>query len=325
MSGCQMISVVTRLKIAHRSLSRTRKPLSYTPKIEGARLLFIGGLHRSGTSIIHRLLREHPCISGFHGTPASEDEGQHLQSVFPPAKLFGGPGRFAFANEARLLETSGRDFQSHRAQLLREWGAYYDLTKTVLVEKSPPNLIRGRFLQAVFPGCGFLFVLRHPIPVSYATKKWSNASIPELLLHWCVAHRLMLDDVQHLDRVMLVRYEDLVSSPLLHLKQICHFAGLAEFVPRETISDHNERYFSQWKRDLNMMPVKLEGIFDVERGIVPRFGYRMLDPFVTPWTPGDLHVKSPHGEFAVGSGASSLLTDVRNDTRSWRYPGSQSE
>jgi Sulfotransferase family len=277
-----------RLRSAYRSFSRSRKPLTATPDIDGARFLFIGGLHRSGTSIIHRLLREHPGTSGFHDTPAPEDEGQHLQSVFPPAKLFGGAGRFAFANEARLLGTSACASESHRRQLLREWGAYYDLTKTVLLEKSPPNLIRGRFLQAMFPGAGFLFILRHPIPVSYATQKWSNTSMLELLFHWCVAHRLMLDDLQYLHRVMVVRYEDLVSSPVSLLKQICNFAGLADFSPRETISDHNERYFSQWKRDMNMMPVRLGDMFDVERGVIATFGYRISDPFVTPWAPGDL-------------------------------------
>jgi hypothetical protein len=289
------MKVGRRLRSAYRRFARSRKPLKSAPDIDGARFLFIGGLHRSGTSIIHRLLREHPGTSGFHATPAPEDEGQHLQSVFPPVRLFGGAGKFAFAKEARLLETSTCASVSHRRQLLREWGAYYDLSKTVLLEKSPPNLIRGRFLQAMFPGAGFLFILRHPIPVSYATRKWSNTSILELLLHWCVAHRLMLDDLQYLHRVMVVRYEDLVLSPPSLLKQICHFAGLADFVSRETISDHNERYFSQWKKDMNMGPVKLEDIFDVERGLIATFGYRIFEPFVTPWTPGDLHRETATG------------------------------
>ena len=279
------MEVGRRLRSVYCRLARNRKPLTSAPDIDGSRFLFIGGLHRSGTSIVHRLLREHPGTSGFNGTPAPEDEGQHLQSVFPPAKRFGGTGRFAFAKEARLFEASACASESQRRQLLREWGAYYDLTKTVLLEKSPPNLIRGRFLQATFPGARFLFIIRHPIPVSYATQKWSNTSILELLLHWCVAHRIMLDDLQYLHRVMIVRYEDLVSRPLSLLKEICHFAELADFAPRETISDHNERYFSQWKRDMNTVPVKLEDVFDVERGIIATFGYRISDPFVMPWAP----------------------------------------
>ena len=46
-------------------------------------LVFVGGLHRSGTSLVHRCLALHPAVSGFSGTGVPEDEGQHLQTVYP--------------------------------------------------------------------------------------------------------------------------------------------------------------------------------------------------------------------------------------------------
>ena len=48
-------------------------------------LLFVGGLHHSGTTLLTRALRQHPAISGLRGTGVPEDEGQHLQSVIPAA------------------------------------------------------------------------------------------------------------------------------------------------------------------------------------------------------------------------------------------------
>jgi len=50
------------------------------------KFVFISGLHRSGTSILHRILRSSEGISGFHDTNVPQDEGQHLQSVFNPQK-----------------------------------------------------------------------------------------------------------------------------------------------------------------------------------------------------------------------------------------------
>ena len=47
-------------------------------------LVFVGGLHRSGTSLVHRCLASHPAVSGFSDTGVPEDEGQHLQTVYPP-------------------------------------------------------------------------------------------------------------------------------------------------------------------------------------------------------------------------------------------------
>src|ERR1700693_1221710 len=74
--------------------------------------VFLGGLHRSGTTLLFRMLREHPAISGFANNQdanewlAAEDEGQYLQSVYPQAIFWGGPGKFAFSPEAHLTEQS---------------------------------------------------------------------------------------------------------------------------------------------------------------------------------------------------------------------------
>ena len=53
--------------------------------------VFVGGLHRSGTSLLARSLEAHPSVSGFRDTGVPEDEGQHLQSVYPA----GSPSRAA--------------------------------------------------------------------------------------------------------------------------------------------------------------------------------------------------------------------------------------
>src|SRR5262245_49725427 len=170
---------------------KKKGPLARVPAMDGKRVLLICGLHRSGTSILHRLLREHPATSGFSDTGVFQDEGQHLQSVFPAAYHFGGAGRFAFYPKAHLTESSELVTDANRNKLLREWGAYYDLSKDVLLEKSPPNIIRSRFFQAMFPDSCFVFIVRHPIAVSIATTKWSRTSVAELMFHWRIAHGLM--------------------------------------------------------------------------------------------------------------------------------------
>src|SRR5918998_1575554 len=192
------------------------------------RFLHIGGLHRSGTSTVFRCLREHPLISGFNDTGATEEEGQHLQSVYPPATAYGGPGRFGFHPEAHLTEDSDLITAHNRLRLFEEWKRYWDLAKPVLLEKSPPNLIRARFLQELFPNSYYVIVTRHPIAVSYATQKWSYTSLAELIEHWLVCHEKFRQDKQYLRRFLVLRYEDFVAHPQSALGKIYSFLNLPD-------------------------------------------------------------------------------------------------
>jgi Sulfotransferase family len=212
------------------------------------RFLYIGGLHRSGTSTVFRCLREHPLISGFNDTGATEEEGQHLQSVYPPATAYGGPGRFGFHPEAHLTEASDLATADNRLRLFEEWKAYWDLAKPVLLEKSPPNLIRARFLQELFPNTYFVIVTRHPIAVSYATQKWSYTSLAELIEHWLVCHEKFRQDEQHLRRLLVLRYEDFVEQPQTALRRIYSFLSLPDHSnPIEVREDANEQYLNLWR------------------------------------------------------------------------------
>ena len=146
-------------------------------------IIFVAGHHRSGTSLRHRLIKHHPRVSGFSNTGAPEDEGQHLQSLYLPAIRLGGPGRYIFNKNAYMNENHALATPANAAKLLSEWGKYWDTTVDYLLEKSPPNLIRLRFLQKLFPSSKLVVVLRHPVAVAYATQKWAKTSITSLIDH----------------------------------------------------------------------------------------------------------------------------------------------
>jgi len=72
----------------------------------------------AGTTPLARVLGDHPAVSAFSGTGAREDEGQHLQDVYPKAKVYGGAGRFAFSGAAHLTEGSPLATEASRERLL---------------------------------------------------------------------------------------------------------------------------------------------------------------------------------------------------------------
>jgi hypothetical protein len=217
---------------------------------EGHRLVFVCGLHRSGTSLLFKWLKHHPRVSGFSDTGVPEDEGQHLQSVYPTANASGGPGRFGFDPAAHLTESSPLVTEANRRALLEAWSPHWDLSRPVLVEKSPPNLIRTRFLQALFPGSAFIVLMRDPVAVAAATRKWSRTSDASLLIHWLVCHERFAADAPYLEHHLILKYEDLVAEPAQWLGRVYEFLGLEPAPPPEDArTGLNDRYHARWAEE----------------------------------------------------------------------------
>jgi hypothetical protein len=249
---------------------------------DASRLVFVAGLHRSGTTLVARLLGAHPDVSGFGGTGTPADEGQHLQSVYPPASTYGGPGRFGFAPESHLTERSRLATPANAARLLEEWSPYWDLARPVLLEKSPPNLLKTRFLQALFPEARFVVVLRHPFPVTLATARWRRTRrLHRLVEHWLRCHELFEADRPALVRVHVLRYEDLVREPAATLDDVFRFLELEPVPPAEAVvAGSNAEYYRRWrdlKRDPRMRAYLTLTELRYERR-VRRFGYSLLRP-----------------------------------------------
>ncbi len=214
-------------------------------------MVFVGGLHRSGTSLLAEILGSNSQASELTGTGVHEDEGQHLQSVYTPLNdLSGkmkGPGKFAWNPEAHMTERDAAVPAQLASSLFFDWSRYWDLSKPVLVEKSPGNMIKARFLQTVFPESRFVFIVRHPVAVTLATRRFSEVFYARLVRHWVRAHHLMLQDAEHIKHLRIVRYEDLVSNPERLLPELTELLGLPKEAPKTEIrSQINSKYLSDW-------------------------------------------------------------------------------
>jgi hypothetical protein len=221
----------------------------------GRRYVFICGLHRSGTSLLGRNIARMENCTGFKDTGVIEDEGQFLQDVYLTAMTYGGAGRFGFDSRAHLTETSVLFTPANAARLRESWHAYWDNSKTIFVEKTPGNLLKTRFLQAVFPDSYFIVIRRHPVAVSMANQKWkvSLAPLHNLFDHWLHCHALFEEDKKYLKHVYELSYEDYVRDPDKYHEEIAAFIGTrVPANPMEQVTGlYNERYFNRWSDFLN--------------------------------------------------------------------------
>lgn len=196
-------------------------------------------------------------MSAFRDTGVPYDEGQHLQDVYPTAGAHGGPGRFAFDPAAHLTESSALATPESAQRLFAQWSSHWQLERKVLIEKSPPNLIRTRLLQQLFPGARFVVIVRHPIVTALATTKFQTTPLMrltfrrppllEFVRHWAVAHQVFLSDLPHLEHVHLLRWEDLCAEPTRALKEVGDFLGVEDrFAPPSFDPAVDGRYLTTW-------------------------------------------------------------------------------
>ncbi|MGR3493345.1 MAG: sulfotransferase family protein [Shimia sp.] len=211
------------------------------------RYVFVGGLHRSGTTLVARLITQHPEIGGIEGAPVPEQEGVYLQGAIPHTARDGTPGEYAYRPDLHLTETSPFNTAEVARRLHTDWDPWFPPAVPWRLEKSPVNLLRMRLYQQLFPTACFVVVTRHPLAVARATMKWSDRSEAQLLDHWAQAHRLVLSDLPFLHNVITVRYEDLCAQPGRQVARLVRFLDLdpAE-MPRgsEPIFDGNPTYLS---------------------------------------------------------------------------------
>jgi len=251
------------------------------------KFLHIGGPHRGGTTLLWKLLATHPNVSGFvasnlhdrmtqllpggdfsvHADDGMRMEGLYLQSVYP---LFGlnaqtgvqgvglavqredGLGKYALVPGAHLTETSALVTSANKLKLFRQWAKFWDLSKPVLLEKSPPNMMWMRFLQAMLPNTHHLVISRHPIATSLAHQRWgacASIPLPILVRNWISQHKYMLDDSKRVSKFMFVRFEDFVMHPQRFLDQICQWMGLPQHTFKGiTVSNStNGKYMTEYR------------------------------------------------------------------------------
>jgi hypothetical protein len=231
------------------------------------RYVFIAGMHRSGTTLIEHLLGAR-CDVTVLRADVRENEGQHLQDVVPAARSKGGPGRFAFSPEMHTPPAGPGEAPAQRMRLLACWTPWMEGEAPVLLEKSPPNLVRIPWLRSVFPGARFLIVTRDPRVSALATQKWSHTSVEEMIYHWHVAHSAALDAMG--EDCTLLRYEDLCENPEGELDRVIAGLGLAPRLEALNMADRFAEIRSSNPDYLDRLPPRVYG-----PGVWDRLGYNL--------------------------------------------------
>ncbi len=197
----------------------------------GNRLIIIGGAPRSGTSLVQTMLDSHPDIFG-------GPEFDHLTEIV--------------ALRTRLLQSIHRgriDAICSPTEVDRAVGALIEnlllpaadrISRRLLSEKTPMNVLIFPELLEILPGARFIHVVRDPRAVVASMLEVAERHLHKLLsppdyistLENCIATILeyagrgFAAQRQAPDRVYCLVYENLIDNPEAELKSLTVFLGI---------------------------------------------------------------------------------------------------
>lgn len=181
--------------------------------------LFILGLNNSGTTILARILERHPLIRSL------PHEGQKIGDALPRADDVGLGRIWGTALDQFHWTEVDSPLPAVRAKF--DWSRLYARHPGILLEKSPPNSVRTRWLQRNFQPSRFIALVRNPYAVCEGIRRRTGCEISVAAQHWASGNARMLEDLRSIDRWALVRYEDLCGDDRgVALRSISEFLDL---------------------------------------------------------------------------------------------------
>eukprot|EP00049_Salpingoeca_infusionum_P019372 m.361591 g.361591 ORF g.361591 m.361591 type:complete len:390 (+) comp19703_c0_seq1:152-1321(+) len=219
---CAMVPVLLGLLVAHVSCLQ-----DLPEQMTNHTFVFVIGSHHSGTTLLDLVLCQHKDVTCLLDTHKPENEGQHLHNVYASANKAGGMFGYGFRESNHLTEDSEKLTDKNRQRVWASWAKYWHTEKPVLLEKSPPHIVKTRFLQELFTAerTYFVAVTRHPLACAhfhYMRKKHKRINPkPKSPLsrcgdkyvgHWLQIYGLLAKDAPYLKNLRMIQYETMMAS-----------------------------------------------------------------------------------------------------------------
>eukprot|EP01104_Vermistella_antarctica_P021085 TRINITY_DN9313_c0_g1_i1.p1 TRINITY_DN9313_c0_g1~~TRINITY_DN9313_c0_g1_i1.p1 ORF type:complete len:380 (-),score=44.77 TRINITY_DN9313_c0_g1_i1:377-1516(-) len=194
---------------------------AYPEDAQGHAFIFVGGIHHSLTGVIPNFLQDSPEVSGMTNTSVPQNEGQHIQKIYPSIKKFGiKESYFGSQPVSAFDEKSDLITPCNRHRMFESWARYWDLKKHFLLEKSPPDITKTTFLSKMFPPGSVYHIelMRHPLGSTQHFGKNCKDNRHLCAGHiesWIAVHDTLYQDIQRLDpaHVRVLRAELLAVDP----------------------------------------------------------------------------------------------------------------
>ncbi|MCF8026443.1 MAG: sulfotransferase, partial [Desulfobacteraceae bacterium] len=194
-----------------------------------------------------------------------------------------------WAAREELFRLTEKDTGPDPVRVKKEWGMRLNTDKPFLVEKSPSNSVRVRWLNHHFQPACFICIIRNGYAVAEGIRRKAEPKhlregwpIEMAAYQWRRTYEVLESDSAYLNRFLYVRYEDLVGDPVKELNRIANFTGLKPFNNFDNLTELAIHERNEPIRDLNpdsisrLTPEDISSINSVAKDTLVRYGYSVI-------------------------------------------------
>lgn len=252
--------------------------IALTPVPKDKTWVFLVGCYNSGTTLLSELLSQHPSIS------ALSTEGHFITDQFVKDYDIGLPRMWVEREDLFRLNEDDQGPDPLRVQ--KEWAMRLDLSKPVLLEKSPPNSAKTRWLQKHFENAHFVGIMRNGYAVSEGITRKADPKhlinswpIEKSAYQWKRSNEVLKQDAEYLKNFIWITYEDLAEDTVGTLNRITDFIGIENFEAFESGRNWSIHERDEKVRNMNdesisrLTPEQISQVNDVAGDLLDEFGY----------------------------------------------------
>ena len=103
------------------------------------------------------------------------------------------------------------------------WHKYWDRSKDILLEKSPPNICRAQNIDKIFVGSKYICLVRNPYAQIQSNIRRYNTDIKIATNKYISYLKFQKSNIEKLTGVLVLSYEELADNPIKAKEEITTF------------------------------------------------------------------------------------------------------
>ena len=167
------------------------------------------------------------------------------------------------------------------------WNKYWDKSKDVFLEKSPPNICRAKNIEKEFPNAKFICLVRNPYAQIEGKIRRHGTSAKEAAELSIQYLKYQKKNIEELNNTLLISYEGLTENKenkkkaiITFLPELCDINTELEFSAHNLRAENNmritnlntEKISKLTKEDLTIINI----VFKKEESILNYFNYQII-------------------------------------------------